>query len=59
MSMYRVGGHWGVTIIREGVQPTDRAGRRPDSELVAVVVNGDRELAQRIVDALNQEDSGR
>lgn len=54
---YRVGGHWAVTIVREGTDPPDRAGRRPDSELVAVVVNGDRELAQRIVDRLNQEPS--
>lgn len=51
--MYRTGGHWGVTIVREGEQPADEQGHRPDAELVAVVVNGDRELAQRIADALN------
>ena len=57
MSAYRVGGHWAVTIIREGVQPVDRAGRRPDSELVAVVVDGDRKLAQRIADLLTQDEA--
>lgn len=55
MVTYRVGGHWAVTIVREGVAPPDRAGRRPDSELVAVVVNGDRELAERIAALLNED----
>lgn len=56
MIRYRVGGHWGVTVVREGVQPPDKDGCRPDAELVAVVVNGDRELAQRIADALTEQE---
>lgn len=55
MNEYRVGGHWGVTVVREGVAEPDEQGRRPDAELVAVVVNGDRELAQRIARKLNEE----
>lgn len=53
---YRTGSHWGATIVREGTQPADATGHRPDAELVAVVVNGDRELAERICDLLNRED---
>lgn len=52
---YRVGRHWGVTIVREGRGLTmDTLGRRPDDELVAVVVNGDDELAERICELLNR-----
>jgi len=54
VSAYRVGGGWGVTIVREGVLPTDASGyRRDDDELVAVVTNGDRALAERICELLN------
>lgn len=56
MSTYRVGGHWAVTIIREGVQPVGLDGRRADSELVAVVVDGDRKLARRIADLLTEDE---
>lgn len=41
MTQYRTGNHWGVTIVREGIQPPDAAGKRPDAQLVAAVVNGD------------------
>lgn len=51
---YRTGNHWGVTIVREGTQPFDNSGHRPDAQLVAVVVNGDRELAERICALLNR-----
>lgn len=42
---YRPGNYWGVTIVREGGEPADGAGRRGDDELVAVVVNGDQNIA--------------
>jgi hypothetical protein len=59
VSTYRVGSHWGVTIIREGTLPTDASCyRRDDDQLVAVVVNGDRELAERICALLNAEQAG-
>jgi hypothetical protein len=56
VSRYRTGGHWGVTVVREGVEPADHEGRRPDAELAAVVVNGDRELARRIADLLTKDE---
>jgi hypothetical protein len=46
---YRTGNHWGVTIVREGDQPAD-------AQLVAVVVNGDQALAERICTLLNADD---
>lgn len=62
MTTYRTGNHWGVTIVREGdvftqgrmepdgpVQPPRREG----DQLVAVVVNGDQDLAQDICFRLN------
>ena len=62
MTTYRTGNHWGVTIVREGdvftqgrmepngpVQPPRRVG----DQLVAVVVNGDQDLAQDICFRLN------
>lgn len=52
MATYRVGRHWGVTIVREGVEPIEM-GKRADDELVAVVTNGDRDLAERICELLN------
>jgi hypothetical protein len=45
---YRTGTHWGVTIVRE-------AENRRDDELVAVVVNGDTAIAERIVSLLNAQ----
>jgi hypothetical protein len=43
---YRTGNHWGVTVVDE----------QPDSaQLVAVVVNGDQALAERICALLNSE----
>jgi excisionase family DNA binding protein len=50
---YRVGGHWGVTIVREGVAPPDETGHRPDALLLGVAQT--KEWARRIVDALNRE----
>lgn len=52
---YRTGGHWGITIVREGTQPADERGRRPDDELVAVTMN-DPQLAERICALLNAAD---
>lgn len=58
MITYRAGAHHGVTIVREG--DGGRCGR-PDHDctrghLVAVVVDGGEELAERIVQALNREE---
>lgn len=69
MSTYRTGNHWGVTIVRESnerhaddcyctgdyVEPVCTAMREgpPDAQLVAVVVNGDQALAERICALLN------
>jgi len=69
MSTYRTGNHWGVTIVCEGDRPTaaelgDCAfcciggtgcpiHPAPNAELVAVVVNGDQELAEDICYRLN------
>lgn len=55
---YRTGNHWGVTIVREGTGPTDPQGRRTGDQLVAVVVNGDQTLAERICELLNGETPG-
>lgn len=58
MAEYRTGAHWGTTIIREGVQPADEDGRRPDDELVAQVIDADQPreerelLARRIAELL-------
>lgn len=51
MSVYRTGSHWGTTIIREGTQPADERGRRPDDQLVGMVT--DAGLAERICALLN------
>jgi hypothetical protein len=55
---YRTGSHWHVTIVRE----PDGAAECPvpdcpvhEAELVAVVTNGDRELAERICALLNAD----
>lgn len=53
MSTYRTGNHWGVTIVREGDIPCP--GVPPQAQLVAVVVNGDQELAERICTLLNAQ----
>lgn len=62
VNRYRTGNHWGVTIVREGdefvqgrLQPDGPVvpPRRVGDQLVAVVVNGDRALAERICDLLN------
>lgn len=53
MSTYRTGRHWGVTIVREGL-PADANGSY--DQLVAVVVNGDQALAERICALLNADD---
>jgi hypothetical protein len=55
VSTYRTGNHWGVTIVRSGSEPIEM-GKRPDGELVAVVVNGDVALAERICALLNGDD---
>lgn len=59
MTTYRTGRNWGVTIVREGTGPrdlTDPQGGRRGDELVAVVVNGDQALAERICALLNADD---
>ncbi len=53
MTRYRTGHHWGVTIVAEGDGPVLPDDRRPGDELVAVVVNGDTALAERIVRGLH------
>lgn len=59
MSRYRTGNHWGITIVREGPGPEDVMGHHSGDELVAVVVNGDQALAERICELLNaDEDPG-
>jgi hypothetical protein len=61
---YRTGNHWGVTIVREAQQapngshwhgggPCEECPRQ--AELVAVVVNGDQALAERICALLNRD----
>lgn len=54
MTTYRTGNNWGVTIIREGHgEPNASNCGRVDDQLVAVVVNGDQDLAERICERLN------
>jgi hypothetical protein len=69
MSTYRTGNHWGVTIVREGERPVElddcafccvsNSGcpihAAVEDHLVAVVVNGDTALAERICALLNGE----
>lgn len=55
---YRTGNPGGVTIVREGPGPEDVMGHRSGDELVAVVVNGDQALAERICAALNGATEG-
>lgn len=43
-----------MTIVREGSGPVDGGGRRAGDGLVAVVLNGDVELAERICVGLNR-----
>lgn len=49
---YRTGNHWGVTIVRQG-ERTPEGHIVGTDELVAVVVNGDQALAERICTLLN------
>jgi hypothetical protein len=56
VSKYRVGSHWGVTIVREGSDWVPGNPHPADDQLVAVVVNGDRELAERICALLNADE---
>jgi hypothetical protein len=53
---YRTGNHWGVTIVREGELGGIGDNWRTDAQLVAVVVNGDQALAERICALLNFQD---
>lgn len=55
MSTYRTGNHWGVTIVREGERTPERHITGAD-QLVAVVVNGDHALAERICALLNRDE---
>lgn len=68
---YRVGRHWGVTIVREGAPEdachvpggcfscrTGRTGGEPHDQLVAVITNGDTALAERICALLNRAEAG-
>lgn len=56
---YRVGNHWGVTIVWEGELPPDHEGRRPDDKLAGMINHGDKALAERIVRLLNEDDARR
>jgi hypothetical protein len=60
---YRTGNHWGVTIVRDidSTEPCGHSGPEDPghdrcAQLVAVVVNGDQTLAERICALLNQAD---
>jgi hypothetical protein len=55
VTTYRTGNHWGITIVRESLVPNDNYGEH--DQLVAVVVNGDQALAERICALLNFEAS--
>lgn len=48
---WRVGGHWGVTIVAEGHGEVDEDGRRPGDVLVGVAQTA--EAALRIVEDHN------
>lgn len=69
MTVYRTGNHWGVTIVREGSRPeelddcpycrarsTCPTHQQIGDQLVAVVVNGDEALAERICALLNADE---
>lgn len=68
MTVYRTGNHWGVTIVREGAgHHVDDCGcttsytdpwckKGTEAQLVAVVVNGDQALAERICALLNADE---
>jgi hypothetical protein len=57
VTTYRVGNHWGVTIVREA-EPVVLGdnGAHGDDQLVAVVVNGSQVLAERICRLLNADE---
>jgi hypothetical protein len=55
VTTYRTGNHWGVTIVREGERTPEGHITGP-AQLVAVVVNGDQALAERICALLNDDD---
>lgn len=57
MNIYRVGGHWGRTIIKVGTLPADEHGRRPDDELVGLMDSP--ELAARVCELFNMLGDGR
>lgn len=54
MTTYRTGRHWGVTIVATADAPWPAGMEHPDDQLVAVVVNGDQALAERICALLNE-----
>jgi hypothetical protein len=68
VTVYRTGNHWGVTIVREGAgHHVDDCGcttsytdpwckKGTEAQLVAVVVNGDQALAERICALLNADE---
>jgi hypothetical protein len=51
---YRVGAHWGVTIVELGDGPMTGEGRREGDRRIAVAQTP--EDARRIVDALNAQE---
>ena len=51
---WRVGGHWGRTIVAVGTGPPDAEGRRDGDDLVGVMDTP--ELARMVVAALNARD---
>lgn len=52
---YRAGGHWGRTLVREGFEPADEQGRRPDDALLGLLDS--IELCGRIAALLNADDA--
>ena len=54
---WRVGGHWGRTIVAVGAGPPDAEGRREGDELVGLMDTP--ELARMVADALNSRDAQR
>lgn len=52
---FRVGNHWGTTLVWQGSEPPDENGRRPDDKLLGMINYGDTSLAERIVRLLNED----
>jgi len=55
MSVFRVGNHWGVTIVKEGEGLPDQDGHREGDELVGFMFNKD--MAAHVVRLLNDNEA--